>query len=376
MPFSERYASGAAPYYIVALPYTRFSAGVKALHLLCHNLNQRGHSASILPLDDASVLHREDFCSPELLTPLLTPTIAQRHFDDGRTPIIVYPEIVPGNPFSGARVVRYILNYPGLLGGDKIFDPENLCFSYSKVLAGHTNYPENILFIPTSDTRIFYPPPAEIKRKGACFYASKYQNNHHGTLFDITKDSLEITSGLSNSQSPEEIAEIFRNSEIFYTYENTALAIEATLCECPTVFLPNEHLQSIIASEELGTDGFAWGTDAEEIARAKESVKKAFNNYTRNIKKFYEDLDIFIIKTQDHAKQKEYLPDQFHKLLPHLIKLKEQEWKHQHYAPLLKKLPWQVEKQIGALLCSLGLKKDGEFLWNRALKRSPSKSKK
>ncbi len=315
-------------------------------------------------------MQREDFCNPELLTPLLTPAIAQRHFEDAHTPIIIYPEIVSGAPFGGACVVRYVLNYPGLLGGDKIFDQDELCFSYSKILAQHTNHPENILFIPASDERAFHPPTGENKRSGTCFYASKYQKTHQGKLLDITKDSLEITSGLENSQSPEEIAEIFRKSEIFYTYENTALAIEATLCGCPAVFLPNDHLQSIIASEELGNDGIAWGTDPQEIARAKESVKEAYNNYTHCLKKFYEDLDDFIMKTQHYSREKEYSAQNYNWLLSHLIKLSALEWKDQNYAPILKKLPWQIEKQVGALLCSLGLKGDGEFLWNRAERRA------
>ena len=316
------------------------------------------------------MLQREDFCNSELLTPLLTPALARRHYEDARTPIIIYPEIVSGAPFGGACVVRYVLNYPGLLGGDKIFDQEDLCFSYSKILGQHTNNPENILFIPASDERIFHPPTTESKRSGTCFYASKYQKSHKGKLFEITKDSLEITSGLPGSQSPEEIAEIFRRSEIFYTYENTALAIEATLCGCPAVFLPNDHLQSIIASQELGSDGIAWGAAPDEVERAKESVKEAFNNYRRCIKKFYKDLDVFVAKTQNHASQKEYSTDHYNMLLSHLIKLSVLEWKDQHYAPFLKKLPWKIEKKIGALLSSLGLKEDGKFLWNRAERRA------
>jgi hypothetical protein len=371
--YQQVFPKEATPYYIVALPYTRFSAGVKALHLLCHHLNQRGHSASILPLSDTSVLQRVDFCNPELLTPLLTLALARQHYEDARTPIIIYPEIVSGAPFGGACVVRYVLNYPGLLGGDKTFDQDDLCFSYSKILGQHTNNPENILFIPASDEHVFHPPTTESKRSGTCFYASKYQKTHKGKLFDITKESLEITSGLPGSQSPEEIAEIFRKSELFYTYENTALAIEATLCGCPAVFLPNEHLQSIIASEELGTDGIAWGAAPEEVAHAKESVKEAFKNYTRCIEKFYEDLDVFIAKTQSHAKQKEYSSDNYQMLLSHLIKFSALEWKDQNYVSILKKLPWQIEKQVGALLCSLGRKEDGEFLWNRAERRAKIK---
>ena len=369
----EFYTKATHPYYVVTPPYTRFSAGVKALHLLCHNLNQNGQSAYLIPIGDESLFHREDFCEIDLLTPILTRSIAQYHFNKGLTPITVYPEIVSGAPYGGACVIRYILNFPGLLGGDASYDPEEICFSYSKVLATTTNKPENVLFIPTSDPRIFYPPDGNARREGSCFYAAKYQNSHHGKLFEVTYDSVEITSGKTDSQTPTEIAELFRKSEIFYTYENTALATEAALCGCPVVFLPNPHLTSIIATEELGTDGFAWGNSLEEVGRARETVPLAFSNYMQSINKFYEDLNAFIKKTQEHSKAKNYSLSNLEMLLSHLPKINDKNWKNDYYAPLLMKLPPVIEKQIGALLCSAGLKLDGEFLWNRAIRRSRRK---
>lgn len=333
-----------------------------------------GQSAYILPLGDNGIFGQEDFCAAELLTPILTPQAAQQHFDGAHSPIFVYPEIVPGNPFGGDCLVRFVLNYPGILGGDKVFADNELCFGYSKVLAAQTNYPENVLFIPASDPHVFYPPQTETERSGSCFYGSKYQKSHNGKLFDITRSSLEITSGSPNSQSPQELADLFRRSEVFYTYENTALAIEATLCGCPAVFLPNPHLHSIIASEELGTEGFAWGAEPAEVERARRSVKNAFTNYMRAVQNFREDLMVFIDKTQAHANNQKLSAKSIENLLPHLEKLRNLEWKNTHYAPLLRKLPWQVEKKIGALLCTLGLNKDGEFLWNRATKRSNNKS--
>jgi hypothetical protein len=265
--------------------------------------------------------------------------------------------------------VRYVLNFPGALGGDKLFNAEELCFSYSKVLASETKHPENILFIPASDTRIFYPALVQEERKGTCFYASKYQKTHGGKLFEITNDSLEITSGQSNSQSPEQVADIFRQSEIFYTYENTALAVEATLCGCPVVFLPNPHLKSIIASQELGSDGFAWGNSDAEVSRARDSVKNAFTNYARTIDQFYDQLDAFVVKTQEYVKTKKYTLENVETLLTHLPKVDDNEWKQEHYAPLFRKLPWKIEKRIGEFLNSLGLELDGGFLWDRATKR-------
>ena len=363
---AELYPEPRAPYYIATLPFTRFSAGVKVLHLLCHSLNLRGQSAYLLPIYPTKALERESFCEPSLVTPLLTRRTTKRHADDGLCPIIVYPEIVTGNPFSASCVVRYVLNFPGALGGDILFNADELCFSYSKVIAEKTKYPKNILFIPASDTRIFYPTPEQDERKGTCFYASKYQNTHNGQLLEITKNSLEITSGQPHSQSPEQVANIFRKSEVFYTYENTALAIEATLCGCPAVFLPNDYLKSIIASEELGRDGFAWGNSDEEVRRAKESVKNVFKNYTHTINQFYEQLDVFTAKTQEHAKTRINTSKNVEMLLDHLPKLDDSEWKDLHYAQLFRKLPWRVEKKIGEFLNTIGLEQDGRFLWERA----------
>jgi len=290
---------------------------------------------------------------------------------------MVYPEIVTGNPYASPCVIRYVPNFPGLLGGNKIYGEDELCFGFSKTLAEKTSYPENILFIPASDTRIFYPSESSVPRSGTCYYASKYKREHKGELFEITKNSVEITSREPNSQSPREIADLFRRSELFYTYENTALALEATLCGCPAVFLPNKHLESIIASEELGSDGFAWGDSPEEIARAKTTVHKATKNYKKAIEKFHNSLMRFIHLTQTCVAEKKYSAQQYLELCNHIPKSQNTTWitgevgiKERHYAPLLKKLPWQLEKQAGSLLCSLGLINDGEFLWNRATKRS------
>ncbi|HEY0145104.1 MAG: glycosyltransferase [Methylovirgula sp.] len=39
------------------------------------------------------------------------------------------------------------------------------------------------------------------------------------------------------------------------------------------------------------------------------------------------------------------------------------------YAPLFARLPWRLELEIAKLLCTLGLKNDGTYLWGRALTR-------
>lgn len=303
-PIDYIYPNVKNPYYIVAPPYTRTSAGVRVLHLLCHSLNRRGQTAYLLFYP--ALPWRKRLVAPDLLTPILTPFVVQSHFERGLSPIMVYPETVSGNPFNSPCVVRYVMNFPGLLGGDKEYDANELCYSYSQVLAKETHFPDNILFLPPTDTHIFYPEPEKNKRQGTCFYADKYKIAHKGKLFEITKDSTEITRNLPTSQSPQEIAALFRRSELFFTYENTALATEAVLCGCPTVFLPNPHLTEIIAIKELGADGMAWGAEPAEIERAKATVQRGAENYLGSYAEYWRALDRFILLTQEYAKDKNY----------------------------------------------------------------------
>lgn len=291
------------PYYIVAPNYIQASAGIKALHLLCHALNRAGQTAYL-------VIHPfyprpEQATHPYLLTPLLDATRLQRHFDDGVCPITLYPETVRGNPFGAPLVVRYLLNFPGLLGGDASFAPEEICIAYSERIAQASPNAASTLFLPTSDPALFTPEPPQ-PRAGSCFYAAKYQEVHGGKLFEVTSNSIEITRLRPDSQTPEQIAALFRRCEVFYCYENSALIIEALLCGCPVVMLPNPYLERSIGEGEIGWDGIAWGISPDEMARAKATVGRARANYLACFPRFEEQLRQFIALTQQHAVTAEY----------------------------------------------------------------------
>jgi hypothetical protein len=285
------------PYYIYAPCYTRASAGIRVLHLLCHWLNRKGQRAYIVPFQDET-----HYTNLDLLTPLLTPEIEFHHFENGNVPIVLYPEVIPGNPLGGQKVARYVLNYPGLLGGETEYNPKELVWLYSQHLAKETDRCDGVLHMPVIDEKIFNSGTGLV-RSGSVYYASKFKNLHKQKVFGIPSDSIEITRDLPDSPQPHEIAEMLQKAEYFYCFENTALATEAVLCGCPAVFVPNQFLKHPIAVEELGWDGFAWGTAPDELSRAKATVSRALFNYRQTVSEFFTQLERFIAATQYFSRQ-------------------------------------------------------------------------
>ena len=286
-----------SPYYIYTPAYTRFSAGIRCLHLLCHWLNRSGEPAYLVIMGK----HRGPATRPDLLAPLLTPGVVAAHFSQGRCPVVVYPEILAGNPAGAGRVVRYVMNFPGLLGGEARFEASEMIYAYSGELARACGVPGNVLHMPVLDRTVFTHTPARA-RKGACFYAAKYQEELGQTVSGLPEGAVEITRNRSDSQTPAEIAELFRSSEYFYAFENTALSTEAVLCGCPAVLMPGPLFTSSIAVEELGWDGYAWGESPLELERAKSTVDQGRLNYQKTIDAFPASLARFIAKTQDFAR--------------------------------------------------------------------------
>ena len=287
------------PYYISTPCYIQSSAGIRALYLLCHTLNRLGYEAYITHHPYGRF--HAPWTTPELKAPMLEKRHAEEHFASGLAPILVCPETVNGNPLHAPVVARWVMNFPGLLGGDKTYDPNELCFGYCKELAAAAGQPGRVLHMPTVNTRIFYPSDEVQERKGGCFCASKYQTVHGGELLPITKDCVEITRQLPDSPTPNEVADLLRRSEVFYAYENTALATEAVLCGCPAVFLPNPYLTEVIARNELGPEGYAWGADPAELERARATVAQGAINYLKTYDVFHEQLQTFIAITQARA---------------------------------------------------------------------------
>ncbi|MDX2083719.1 MAG: hypothetical protein SFV53_07025 [Rickettsiales bacterium] len=290
------------PYYIYSPHYRYTSAGIKALYLLSHHINSAGYNSFIV-CDDETIFDKEyDELFYNLNIKFLNKDILAFHKKSSYNPIVIYSDTVKENPLGAKNVVRYMMNFSNLFIETKN-DENDFVIAYSKVIAESLNLTQDrVLFIPTSNTDIFYPPTdSNSKREGTCVYMGKYYDFHKGSGTELTKNSRVITR-IRGEFTPNQIADIFRKSELLYLYENSAMAIEAVLCGCPAVFIPNEFLkeqQINLSKNELGEDGYAISNNEESIKIAKNNVLKGRENYLSSFTTFETQLQNFIAKTQN-----------------------------------------------------------------------------
>ncbi|NWK77243.1 glycosyltransferase [Aquitalea sp. LB_tupeE] len=279
------------PYYIVSPPYRETSSGVRVLHLLCHYLRQRGMNAYVTTSDGDAALD----------TPQLTDKLRKSHHEAGLEPIVIYPEIIPGNPYGARTVVRYILNKPGFLGGESKYHNAELLFTYNQADFVPAGMQADVLRVPVFNTELFNNNnnPHDGQRKGRYYYANRYCTLGGVVDPEIVQNATELS--MANPRSLSELAALFREAECLYSYEMSAMCTEAMLCGCPVIYIPNPWMQSIPALQFFHGDGVAWGNTPEQVSHAKATVHKILGHYQEHIRQFDEQLSRFIEVTQKAA---------------------------------------------------------------------------
>ncbi|MBN9424432.1 MAG: hypothetical protein BGO63_02315 [Candidatus Accumulibacter sp. 66-26] len=294
---NDIYTSHRRPYYIYAPDYVRISAGIKALHLLCHYLNKMGEEAYV---------HTQQ-TNLKLRTPLLTDEVRKRHAAIDAQPIAVYPEILHGNPLNTKHVVRYILNHPGLLGGPKTFDDSELLICYHSEFQNDVSKINNqlILTTPTIDITIFNNEDNghDDKRSGYLIYPGRYSKarEEHPDLFD---KGTVIT--YQWPQTHEELAALLRKSTALYCFSNSAIAAEAVLCGCPVVIMtspftvrPKDFHDPDKIDGFVEHPGISSGDSVAELALARQNTVAFQETHRKERQDFVTQLAQFIKLSQE-----------------------------------------------------------------------------
>ncbi len=231
------------PYIIYALPFEETSGGNIALHLLCDRLNEMGETAWLWPvgqpfrllpnnwssLKDRLRQVRDWFRDKQFSTGPFPRRIATRN--DLRSAIILYPEIVGGNPLAADHVVRWFLHRPGYHLDNVDYGDGELYFFYQDAFNDPTinPHPENRL------TLTFFNPVYRQthfgERTGTCYLLRKGKERARGIDFG---DQLCV-----DDLSHEEKAAAFNRYRYLHSFDTYSMySVFAAMCGCVPVIEP------------------------------------------------------------------------------------------------------------------------------------------
>lgn len=253
-------------YVICAPTYNENNGGSLFLHRLAVRLQELGHSVRLAPQPRLSEPGRRARLKALVSPPRFdaAPGAAIPWVRGKKAignAIVVYPEVVLGNPLGAQNVVRWLLNKPGLLHsflpvpGEMYFKAGD--FSDDPALTGGAP------LLTAWRVNPVYADPGEVRRSGTCYMIRK------GADRDIVHDlrgSIRL-----DGKSHAEIADTFRRTETFYCYdEMTMYAQYAAVCGCLSIVIPKYFAShdDYVATRKIARFGVSYGFDHVAHARA------------------------------------------------------------------------------------------------------------
>lgn len=277
-------------FLIVSPPYTEKSAGVRCLHELCDALIRNGYDSHIIIIDfsGSKLFYSNDskFFSNSLLSSNMEISIANDAdflADLSNNGVVIYPEIIIGNPLNANNVVRYFLNSDGAVTGvNSGYKSDDFCLAFSR---NFFDNPDHVLckpFIHRDINDIGSSPWGE--RNMDVTYIGK--GGGYGDCVRV-KNSLEIDRDYPKSK--EELAIILKNTRYFYSWDNiSSTNTDAIMCGARLVLLqdkPNNRLSIKEQYSEFGKMPFLVGNyvNGEVEVEEDENYEATAKIYIANI---------------------------------------------------------------------------------------------
>lgn len=262
-------------FIIVTHGYDDNAGGIVVLHQLCDRLNNLGYEAYIWPFFKPVLDWNNPFKTIYFLfkyfrkslkygfqkdPKLNTPTAS---YQDIQNAVIVYPEVVVGNPLKAQNVVRWLLHKPGFNNGGKVeFGIEDLFFYYDKSFddVRYNKSPENHLHIVSQRSDVYRVINESGIREGSCYLLRKgYKRERvHETM------NSRLIDGLSH----EETAQVFNEVKYCISYDTyTMYNVYAVMCGCIPIVIPEIGVsKEEWQPNEENRYGIAYGFDDIEYA--------------------------------------------------------------------------------------------------------------
>lgn len=293
-------------FIIYAPRYRDESGGSIVLHKLCDTLNKLGHEAKLWPLWKLRISRHTPLDAIPLGLAYLGSRIYRGAYatneryqtpiaraSDVEESIVVYPEIVSGNPLGAKRYVRWLLHKPGFHEGKFEYDTGDLCFSYQDAfysLGSDMKYGGTLMV-----SEVFldvYKLTNRNERTRTCHMVRKGKDR--ADLPDLCNQW--VVDGYSH----RELAEIFNQCKICYFYDlYTTYAAYAAACGCIPVLVPLDGVtKEQWVPEEHHRFGLAYGVD--DIPHALATRERLMDNLRAVNGKNIDSVQRFVQVARNH----------------------------------------------------------------------------
>lgn len=268
--------------FIVYAPgeYTPNGGGCVALHKLAHNIALCGEKSFIMT----------DSTNPNYLGERVTFEQAKELSKEG---IVIYPEVIIGNPLKANKVMRWILYNVRHTDDYGLFGENDLIYKYAEYFTLRREQPiHGELRAVELNLDVFYD--RNEPREGSCYL---YKKVGHKPPIHPT-DSIFIDSYAERGGN-KYLADMFNYCERFYSYDDaTWLSIMASLCGCESIVVPQEGVtpQEWYSKFPYFKYGIAYGLD--ELQHAKETLHLVKDNLLKLEAETMEQTKAFIAKAK------------------------------------------------------------------------------
>lgn len=227
--------------FIVYAPeFSENSGGIIALYKLNSVLNSLGHESFICRFGDFVETNSKD--------------------------IVIYPEIINGNPLMAKNVVRWVLNKVGVIGGSEdTWSKKDKVFYYSKQFCAEKDQC-NLLFCFDSKADFFHSDNvAKDLNNVVLFYKG---NKYSSDMSRHPKNSIILDMYIHDMSMVKSILSRAKN---FFTYDtDTYYSVIAALCGCNSFVMKRDGLDAerFFEERELLRYGVSYDGKKTHVDRA------------------------------------------------------------------------------------------------------------
>ena len=304
------------PRFLIASP-PQFWGGPIVLHLLCRMLADLGYDAKIFMLrtDVRYPLSRQE-CLRQYLpfmnggkAPELPDsqegavkgcTITNWPYVDDDT-IVVYPEVIFGNPLAAKHVVRWFLNvnrFKDEIYASQAYGKDDMFMCYRDVFNDYQLNPTCRQVTLNHFNYDLYKRWNYGAREGSCFIIRKGRER---------SDLPPAVQGvILDNLSEEEKVKVMNQCEYCYSYDTqTFYSLVAAICGCVSVVIPEpgKKREDYLSEGEKGW-GIAYGTAPEEIEFARSTCKDLLADIESYKVRNKENVHKFLDYCQEYFKER------------------------------------------------------------------------